>query len=96
MEEDRNISKFAGALRVDRLTVRTLLTEEALAEKGMHSLSRCQNQGPQRAVGEAPAFGSGHDPRVLGLSLMSGSLFNGDPAFPSPSACHSSCLCSLK
>ena len=30
------------------------------------------------------ALGSGHDPRVLGWSSMSGSLLQGEPASPSP------------
>ena len=40
-------------------------------------------------------FGSGHDPGVLGLSLPTGSLLNGELAPSSLSACCSSCLCSL-
>ena len=36
---------------------------------------------------KASAFGSGHDPRVLGLSPMSGSLLSGEPASTSLSAC---------
>ena len=47
------------------------------------------------SVGEAFAFGSGHDLRVLGLSPASGSLLSGESAFPSPSACHSPRFCSL-
>ena len=47
------------------------------------------------SVCEASAFGSGHDPRVLGSSPTSGSLLSGGPASPSPSACCSAYLCSL-
>ena len=36
--------------------------------------------------GSASAFGSGHNPRVLGLSPTLGSLFSGEPVPPSPSA----------
>ena len=36
------------------------------------------------SVGSASAFGSGHDPRVLGSSPKLGSLLNGE--FASPSA----------
>jgi len=45
------------------------------------------------SVGSASAFGSGHDPRVLGSSPTSGSLLRGEPA--SPSACRSPWLCAL-
>ena len=37
------------------------------------------------SVGEASAFGSGHDPGVLGWSPMSGSPLSGKSASPSPS-----------
>ena len=40
---------------------------------------------PGGSVSEVSAFGSGHDPRVLGWSPASGSLLSGEPAFPSPS-----------
>ena len=36
------------------------------------------------SVGSAATVGSGHDPRVLGLSSASGSLLDGQPASPSP------------
>ena len=45
------------------------------------------------SVGAASAFGSGHDPGVLGSSPPSGSLHIGESASPSPSA--SPCSCSL-
>ena len=35
-------------------------------------------------IKQADAFGSGHDPRVLGSSPASGSLLSGKPASPSP------------
>ena len=38
------------------------------------------------SVGEASAFGSGRDPRVLGSSPTSGSLLSGASASPSASA----------
>ena len=42
----------------------------------------------------ASAFGSGHDPRVLGWSPTSGSLLSGEPASSSLSACLPTCdLC---
>ena len=41
---------------------------------------------------KASAFGSGHDPRVLGSSPESGSLLGREPASPSPSACLSAYL----
>ena len=41
---------------------------------------------------KASAFGSGRDPRVLGLSPTSGSLLNGEPASSSLSACLSAYL----
>ena len=37
--------------------------------------------------GSESAFGSVHDPRVLGLSSTSGSLLHKKPASPSPSVC---------
>ena len=37
-------------------------------------------------------FGSGYVPGVLRSSLALGSLLSGEPASPSPSACHSPCL----
>jgi len=36
------------------------------------------------SVGWASAFGSGHDPRVLGWSTASGSLLSRVPALPPP------------
>ena len=33
------------------------------------------------------AFGSGHDPKVLGSRPVSGSLLSGEPTSPSPSLC---------
>ena len=47
------------------------------------------------SVGWAAAFGSGHDPSVLGWSPASGSLLGREPASPSASACLFVCLCSL-
>ena len=47
------------------------------------------------SVSEASAFSSGHDPRVLGSSLTSGSLLSGESASRSASACSSPSLCSL-
>ena len=47
------------------------------------------------SVGEASAFGSGHDLRVLGWNPESGSLLSGEPASPSPSAAPCPSLCSL-
>ena len=46
---------------------------------------------------KASAFGSGHDPSVLGLRPASGSLLSGKPASPSPSppACVPSLAASL-
>ena len=41
--------------------------------------------------GQASAFGSGHDPRVLGL----GTLLSREPASPSPSAAPPACALSL-
>ena len=41
---------------------------------------------------KASAFGSGHDPGVLGSSPASGSLLRGEPAFSSLSACLSAYL----
>ena len=41
---------------------------------------------------KASAFGSGHDPRVLGLSPASGSLLSREPASSSLSACLSAYL----
>ena len=38
---------------------------------------------------------SGHDPRVLGSSHMSGSLLSEEPASPSPSAAPPACACFL-
>ena len=38
------------------------------------------------SVGEVSAFGSGHDPGVVGSSPVSGSLLSGESASPSPSA----------
>ena len=43
------------------------------------------------SVGEAPAFGSGHNLRVLGSSPRLGSLLSGEAA--SPSAYVSASLC---
>jgi len=43
------------------------------------------------SVDEGFAFGSGHDPRVLGWSPTSGSLLSRVPASPSPSAAHPAC-----
>ena len=40
------------------------------------------------------ALGSGHDPRVLVLSPMSGSLLSGEPASSSPSAVPHACALS--
>jgi len=37
-------------------------------------------------LGEASAFGSGPNPRVLGSSPASGSLLGGEPASPSAAA----------
>ena len=45
------------------------------------------------SVGKASTFGSGHDPRVLGLSPVSVSLLHGESACFS--LCPSSCLSSL-
>ena len=43
---------------------------------------------------KASAFGSGHDPSVLGSSPTSGSLLSGDPASPSLTASLPTCdLC---
>ena len=42
--------------------------------------------GVEGSVDEASAFGSGHDLGILGLSPEWGSLLNGKPASPSPSA----------
>ena len=61
-----------------------------------------RNQGGRLggSVGQASAFGSGHDPGVLGLSPELGSLLSGDSASPSASAlpllmCAHTCALSL-
>ena len=46
-------------------------------------------------VAQLGAFGSGHDPRVLGWSPMSGSLLREESASPSSSALPSVCALSL-
>ena len=47
--------------------------------------ARCRGTWVAQWV-KASAFGSGHDPRILGLSPASCSLLNGEPASPSLSA----------
>ena len=47
------------------------------------------------SVSKVFTFGSGHDPRVLGLSPMSNSLLNEESASPSPFAPSPACTFSL-
>ena len=47
------------------------------------------------SIGEASAFGSGHDPRVLGSSPTSGSLLSRESASLSPCAPPPACALSL-
>lgn len=103
-----SLPEFVGLLRKGPLVVQeTLSTIQFLENRTVKHNTKCLFQGLNvwkqgfitmweclPSLGGS-AFSSGHDRRVLGSTPASGSLLCGKPASPSPSACHSSCLCSL-